>query len=209
MEDATEGAELSQERPARHGVRGWQILWFVLHLAAVYALVKFFTPWLAGWTRGTLLPLLQHPTSSGRFEFLFSHILALSFIPAVLSGLINVRFRHKAAQFVWLVPAAILAYKLATFPAPSVLQNQFSAAFHQYFGGGFVIPEFRNWHELFSIAGSNSDMTRGMAQLQFTAPFYAGVAYSLAAWIACRTELSRKVAEGVKKWEQSRFERQP
>jgi hypothetical protein len=195
-------------RPVRNGVSGWQVLWLPLHLAAVYVLVEFFTPWLAGWTRGSLLPLLQRPTSSGRFEFLFSHILALSFVPAFLSGLINARFKHKAAQFVWLVPAAILMYKFVTFPAPSVLQGQFPAAFHQYFGSGFVVPEFRNWHELFLIAGSNSDMTRGMAQLRFTAPFYAGAGYSLAAWIGCRIELSRKVAAGLKKWEQSRFEHQ-
>jgi hypothetical protein len=147
---------------------------------------------------------LQHPSSSGRFEFLFSHILALSFIPAFLSGLINVRYRHKAAQFVWLVPAAILAYKFATFPAPSVMQSQFPAAFHQYFGGGFLVPEFKNWQDLFSIAGSNNDMTRGMAQLSFTAPFYAGVGYSAAAWIGRHIELRRRVAEGVKQWEQSR-----
>jgi len=170
---------------------GWQIFWFFIHLAAVYVLVEFFTPWLAGWTRGSLLPLLHHPTSSGRFEFLFSHILALSFIPAFLSGLVNARFRHKTAQFVWLVPTAILAYKFATFPAPSVLESQLPAAFHQYFGSGFLVPEFRSWRQLFSIAASDSDMTRGMAQLRWTAPFYAGVGYSSAAWIGCRIELSR------------------
>jgi hypothetical protein len=200
MDAATQRTGPSPDTPDTHSAGGWQVLWFLLHLAAVYALVEFFTPWLAGWTRGTLLPLLQqHPTSSGRVQFLFSHVLALSFVPAFLSGLINARFRHKAAQFVWLVPAVILAYKFATFPAPSVLQNQFPAAFHQYFGSGFVVPEFRNYHDLFWIAGSNSDMTRGMAQLRFTAPFYAGVGYSLAAWIGRRTELNRKVAEGVKK----------
>lgn len=99
---------------------GWQVLWFLLHLTAVYAIVKFVTPWLAGWTRGTLLPLvLQRPASSIRFEFLYSHLLALSFVPAFLAGLVNARFKHKAAQFVWLVPAAVLGYKFATFPAPS------------------------------------------------------------------------------------------
>jgi hypothetical protein len=45
------------------------------------------------------------------------------------------------------VPTVILAYKFATFPAPSVLQSQFPAAFHQYFGGSFVIGEFRDWRE--------------------------------------------------------------
>jgi hypothetical protein len=85
------------------------------------------------------------------------------------------------------------------------LQSQFSAAFHQYFGGGFMIPEFRDWHDFRAIVGSNSDMTRGLAQLEFTAPFYVGAGYSVAAWIGRRTELNRKVAEKVKTWEESRF----
>ena len=191
----------SQKAGAQHNQRGWHVLWFSIHLAAVYLLVNLCTAWLAGWTRGTLLPLLRHPTSFSRFEFLYSHLFAFSFFPAFVFGLINARFKHKAAQ-----PTAILAYKFATFPAPSVFQNQLSAAFHQYFGGGFLIPEFRNWHEFWSIVGSNSDMTRGMAQMNFTAPFFTGVGYSAAAWIGRRTELNRKITEKVKRWEQSRFE---
>jgi hypothetical protein len=206
MAEGTERQGLSQDRPDRPSANGWQVLWFLVHLAAVYAIVQFFTPWLAGWTHGTLLPLLHHPHSSGRFAFFFSHLLAFSFIPAFLSGLVNARFNHRAAQFVWLVPAVILAYKFVTFPAASVFQSQFSAAFHQYFGGDFLIPEAHNFQELFSL-GSNADEWRGMAQLQFTAPFYAGVAYSVAAWIGLRTQLSRKVAEGMKKLEESRVER--
>jgi len=184
---------------------GWQILWFLLHLAVVYAIVNVCTPLLARWTRDTLLPLLQHPSSSGRFEYLCSHLFVFSFIPGVVAGLVNARLRHKAAQFVWLLPAVTLAYKFAMFPSPSVLPGQLSAAFHQYFGGGFMIPEFRNWREFFSIAGSNSDMARGRAQTNFTAPFYAGIGYSLAAWISLRTELNRKIAERVTTWEESRF----
>ncbi len=206
MDGAAEGNFPSQENAVLHAGGGWQILWFLLHLAAVYAIVNVCTPLLAGWTRGTLLPLLQHPTSSGRFEYLYSHLFAFSFIPAFLTGLANARFRHKAAQFVWLFPAAILAYKFATFPSPSVLQSQFSAAFHQYFGGGFTIPEFRSWREFLSMAGSIPDMARGRAQTNFTAPVYAGIGYSVAAWIGLRTELNRKIAEKVRRWEESRFE---
>jgi hypothetical protein len=157
MEDVTEGYVHSQEKPVGHVGVARQSLWFLLHLAAVYSIVKICTPWLAGWTRGILLPLLQHPTPSGRFEYLYPHLFGFSFIPASLAGLVNARFRHKAAQFVWLVPAAILAHKFATFAAPSVLQSQFSAAFHQYFGGGFMIPEFRDWHDFWAIVGSNSE----------------------------------------------------
>ncbi len=204
MQDAIEGSATPQEGPAPYRRNGWEILWFLLHLAAVYVIVEFCTPWLAGWTRGTLLPFLGYPASSGRFEFLFSHILAFSFIPAFLAGLINVRFKHKAAQFVWLIPAAILAYKFATFPSPSAFQSQFPAAFHQFFGGAFAVPEYHNWEEFWSIASSH-DVTRGMVQLKFTAPFYAGVGYSTAACIGRRVDLHRKVAEKVTKWEESRF----
>jgi undecaprenyl pyrophosphate phosphatase UppP len=205
MDDISEQRPLAEHKPAKYTAAGWQMLWFLLHLAAIYAIVKFFTPWLAGWVRGTLLPLLQQPTSSSRFEFLYSHIFALSFVPAFFAGLVNVRFKYKAAQFVWLVPTVILAYKFATFPAPSVLQNQFALAFHQYFGGGFAIGEFRNWQEFWNIVESNSDLRRGVAQMDYTAPFYAGAAYSVAAWIGHRTELSRRVADRVEAWERSRF----
>ena len=208
MEDATERQVSSQSGPAENA-SGWQVLWFLLHVAAVYAITNFCTPWLAGWTRGTLLPLVQHPTSSSSFEFLFSHLLAFSFVPAFAVGLINARFKHRVAQFVWLVPTIILAYKFLFFPAPSVFHGQFSAAFHQYFGGGFLIPEFRDWHEFWTIVGSNSDMTRGRAQLDFTAPFYAGIGYSVAAWIGRRANLNQKVSERVKNWEDSRFKHRP
>ena len=205
MEDPPEGQALSHHTPTRNEADRWQILWFLPHLAAVYAIGNFCTASLAGWTRGTLLPLLRHPTSSGSLEFLFSHIIVFSFIPAFLAGLMNARFKQRVAQFVWLVPALILGYKFATFPASSVLQSQFSAAFHQYFGGGFLIPEFRDWSDFWSVAGSNPDMARGMAQLETSAPFYAGVGYSVAAWIGCRTDLNRKVLEKVNHWEQARF----
>lgn len=210
MGDATEERASSRDKLPWHSASGWQILWFLLHLAAVYAIVKFCTAWLAGWTRGTFLPLVGQPTTSSGFEFLFSHLFVFSSIPAFAAGLANARFKHKVAEFVWLVPAVILTYKFLTFPTVSVLlQSQSSAPFHQYFGGGFSIPDFRDSHEFWTVVRSNPDILRGMAQLDITAPFYAGVAYSLATWIDRRTELSRNVVEKVKNWEQSRFENQP
>jgi hypothetical protein len=208
MEDAAQGQGLPEIRPSQHA-GGWRVLWFFPHLAVVYAITNFGTAWLSGWTRGTLLPFLQQPTALSSFEFLFTHILAFSLVPAFAAGLVNARFKHRAAQFVWLVPGAILAYKFLTFPAPSVFHSQFSAAFHWYFAGGFVVPEFRNWHDFWTLVGSNSDMTRGKAQLDFTAPFYAGVGYSVAAWIGLRTNLSERVSDKVKEWEDSRFEHRP
>lgn len=207
MEDATEGSVQPQVQPARSSSVGRQTLWFLPHLTVVYVIVNFCTPQLAGWTRGRLLPFLHiSSTSSSQFEFFFSHLLAFSFVPAFLTGLANARFKHKAAEFVWAVPTVILAYKLITFSTvTSVLRSQSSSAFHQYFGGGFLIPEYRDWQDFWRIARSNPDMIRGMAQHSFTAPFYAGVGYSVAAWISLRADLHRKVIERVSKWEEWKF----
>jgi hypothetical protein len=186
---------------------GWQGLWFFYHLAAVYIIVHFCTPWLAGFTRGRILPSLQIAfTSSSQFEFYFTHLLAFSAIPGFLAGLLNGRLKHQSALFVWIVPGAILAYKLLTFSAgASVLQTESPSAWHQYFGGGFLIPEYRDWQDFWSIASSNPDMMRGMAQSTFTAPFYAAVAYTVGALISMKTELHRRVAEKVSLWEQEKF----
>lgn len=199
-------SERLSNKDSRYAASGWQILRFVFHLTAIYAVVKFFTPYLARWTRTSLLPLLQLPTSASSFEFLFSHLLAFSFVPAFLLGLLNSRFKHKIAQFVWLVPASILGYKLAMFSAPSVLDNQLSSAFYHYFNSEFLVGEFRDWQSFWATLRSNADTLRGLDQLWFTAPFYAGVGYSLGAWIGLRTDVNRKVSEKVKAWEASRFD---
>jgi len=195
MEDAVEGQVAAEDKRAEHSGMGWQALWFLVHLAAVYALVRFCTPWLSGWTARKVLPLLQYPTPLGPFQFFFSHLFGFSFFPAFLLGLIKSRFKHRAAQFIWLVPTVILAYKFVTFPTQSVFESQFSAAFHQYFAGGFLFPG--SWALSDMKDFGSPDILRGLAQIEFTAPFYAGVGYSIAAWMGCRTDLSRKVAEKV------------
>jgi len=184
---------------------------FFVHLTAVYVIVNFCTPWLAGWTRGRLLPFLGHPTSSGGLEFLFTHIFAFSFFPALLAGMNNEKFKHRAAEFVWLVPTAILTYKVLTFTSTTLVfaQNGSWPAFHHYFGGGFLIPHTNNWKDFWTVVGSNGDAPRGMDQLKFTAPFYAGVAYSVAAWTAIRANMSRRVSDALKDWKDRKFGKVP
>lgn len=88
---------------------------------------------LAGWTRAMLFPLLQRPMTSGRFEFLFSPLLALSVVPAFFVGLINGKLRAEFATSPWILPSAILLYKLLTFSMRvSVLQSQSLPALHYY-----------------------------------------------------------------------------
>ena len=51
----------------------------------------------------------------------------------------------------------------------------------------------RSYRDLFQFAGS-SEMARGMAQLKFTAPFYAAAGYSIGAFIGMRSEVPRFTA---------------
>jgi hypothetical protein len=44
-----------------------------------------------------------------------------------------------------------------------------------------------------------------MAQLKFTAPFYAGMGYSLSSWICLRTGLDRRLISSLMRWEEERF----
>jgi hypothetical protein len=159
-----------------------QVIRFVLHLAAVYLVVNVCTYAFAAWIYRTLLFALQIHTNLSSFEFLYTHLLFLSCVPAFATGLVNARFRHRVAEFVWIVPTILLLYKLATFPATGsvLLESHSWPALHYYFGAGFLISEFHHWNE-FTQLMSNPDMIRGIHQLRFTAPFYAGIAYSLAA----------------------------
>jgi hypothetical protein len=169
----------------RQGVR------FFLHLAALYVTVNICSPWLAGTVYNFVMPALGISRTGSSFQFLFSHLVAFSFIPAFISGFINAKYRHVVALLVWTVPTAVLAYKFATFPA-SVFESRFMAALHHYFGGSFFIPEFHTYSDLFRYVAPGLDASRGMDQLRFTAPVYAGIAYSFGAW-ASRAGLLTKL----------------
>lgn len=174
--------ETISARKEHSAIAGRQVLRFFLHLAALYLVVNLCVSSFAAWIYRVFLSALQIHTTRSGFEFLFSHLLFFSFVPGFLSGLLNARFRHRVAEFVWIVPVVALLYKLATFPATGsvLLQSHSWPAIHEYFSGGFLVPEVHTW-EGFTGLFSNPDLVRGIHQLRFTAPFYAGIAYSLAA----------------------------
>lgn len=177
---------------------GRQTIRFVFHLASVYLVVLICSSALAGWTYRNLFSALQIHTKRSSFEFLYTHLLFFSFVPAFLTGLVNARFKHRVAEFVWIIPSLVLLYKLVTFPAMGSVLVQTSSwpALHEYFGGGFLIAEFHNWTQYAQLF-SNPDMVRGMTQRTFTAPFYGGVAYSLAAMIGRRNPALQTALERV------------
>ena len=113
---------------------------------------------------------------------------------SVSHGLLNTGFKHRVAEFVCIVPALVLLYKLVASPKMGSMLAQTSSwpALHEYFRKAFLIAESHNWTQ-FAQLFSNPDMVRGATQRTFTAPFYGGNAYSLAAMIG-RRNLSLQVA---------------
>jgi hypothetical protein len=156
-----------------------QIIRNALHLAAVYVIANTTTMWLAGRVHEWVLPLIEHhPPTVSSLQFAFSHLFLFSFFPAVLIAFIfSVWCPHRVALFVWIVPVVILAYKVVTFPA-TAFQDHWVPAFHEYFGGEFIIGEFHSYQDLFRLM-ADSDIPRGMQQLHFTAPVYAAIGYGI------------------------------
>ncbi|PYY00985.1 MAG: hypothetical protein DMG64_06035 [Acidobacteria bacterium] len=186
---------------------GRQALRFSLHEAAVYVIASFCIGILGGWV-WSVLPFFNFPRSGSSLQFLYNHLFVLSVVPAFLTGLLNARFRHSVAQFVWVLPAILLAYRLITFPEKaSVLAPGAWPAFHYYFGGGFLIGEYHSWREFYEIIfSSNPDISRAFAQQRLTAPFYAGIAYSFSIWWGLRRGRIASILQAVRDREIRGFE---
>jgi hypothetical protein len=165
------------------GKFGLAFLRFLMHLAVVYLVANFLVLWLIGQFHDRILPLLGMSPDASRFQFAFNHLLLFGVVCGLCSGIIVAGYNHRAAQFVWAVPAAILAFKFITFPS-SLFANHVSLAFHHYLAGGFLIPEFHSYREMF--AGWSPDYERGLDQVRFTLPVYVSTAYGCASWAGAR-----------------------
>jgi len=127
-------------------------------------------------------------------------------MPALLLGLFLFKFGHKAALLVWIPCAAILGYKFMTFPSPSIFSSQFSAAYHHYFEGAFMMPDLGPQDDYLALA--SGDAIRALAQLQITAPFYAAIGYCVGSLVGNRLGLTQKISDQIEQWESSRFQRE-
>src|SRR5258708_19591031 len=94
------------------------------------------------------------------------------FVPAVLGRRIAAVRSTTAAVWAWIVPTLVLIYKILLYRAPtSVLVGSSMSAFEYFFDIQRVMP---TWTNLLA-----SDPVRLLAQMTVTAPFYAGIAYSI------------------------------
>ena len=117
--------------------------------------------------------------TTGFFQFFFSHLPVRSIIPAFFAGLmINARFRHQVACYVWILPVAILAvaFLFGRGIYPTMLRDSdFSPSFRHFFGSEFQFEPRGNGNRISPVA----DWFRAFAQLTFTMPAYTAIAYSL------------------------------
>jgi hypothetical protein len=159
------------------------IVRYGLHLIVLYQVVSFSTnslPNLIG------MPLPSHGTArlvSLPPRLLFSHLLAFSVIPTFVVGfVINAKFRHKAAEYIWIVPVVILVYAFIFYGPgmyPTMLwDSEFAKAFHYFFAGGLP-TDVTDWH---------GDWSRAYMQLRFTAPAYGAIAYSIGAFLGMNSK---------------------
>jgi hypothetical protein len=102
------------------------------------------------------------------------HHLTRFLVVAPLPKYIEERRSYSAAVGVWIVPALALGYRMLIYHPPSSVFYSSSISAIKYF---FVIQKVMP-----TITNPNaSDPIRVLAQMTVTAPFYAGIAYSLGA----------------------------
>jgi hypothetical protein len=188
------------------GKRSWlrDAGWFVLQLGLLWMGSRWMVLSLGGFYYSHILAIYQRPVVVSGFEFVFSHIFEFAFFPALVAGTLISSFRQRSAQFVWILPTLVLAYKLITFHGDASVfrhtSGDLGTAIHYYFGRNFSIGTWRNYRELFELAASNPDMKRGLNQVSFAAPFFATVGYSVAAALFLHTEIRSKLLDAFRQW---------
>lgn len=157
----------------------------LVHTAAVYVCALFFAPRLVALGINTIGPFLHIEVSVPAGDWYLQHFAVVSFIPALVAGYINVRRPDSPATWAWIMPTLILAYGFVTYRSPSsALSEAFHLSAFSYFFD--ILPIMPTITNLFA-----SDPIRLLAQLRVTAPFYAGIAYSLGAAASKRHLMTR------------------
>jgi hypothetical protein len=170
---------------------------FALHTIIAYTCALHLSQWLVFHWFGWIAPILKISISMPATDWYLQHFEVLTVIPGLVAGYINVaRFalptlrnylhegRDSIAIWAWTIPTVVLLYRMLIYRAPSsVLFGSSMTATKYFFDIQKVMPTFAN-----PLA---SDPVRVWAQMSVTAPFYAGVAYSLGALSSQHALLSK------------------
>lgn len=171
---------------------------FVVYMCALHISGMLVGSWFAWFA-----PIFGTPIPARPAEWYLLHLEVMTIIPALVAGYadlgrflptlvgkrISDRRSSSAGSFAWTIPTASLLYKMMQFHAPSsVLLGSSMSAFKYFFDIQQVMPSFADL-----LAGNPR---RVLAQMTITAPFYAGVAYSLGSLAWRHRVLSRLLAFG-------------
>jgi hypothetical protein len=164
---------------------------FMLHSYVAYTCAMHVSAWLVFHWFGWVMPILHVSTSTPATDWYLQHFELMTILPALVMGHLNVaRFlpstirnfmhegNHSIATGAWIFPTLVLLYRMLEYHArsSSVLYGSSMAVVKYFFDIQPVMPTRQNL-----LA---SDPVRVWAQMSVTAPFYAGVAYSLGALLS-------------------------
>jgi hypothetical protein len=171
---------------------------FALHTAIVYTCALHISMFLVGRWFAWVAPILQISSSVPPLDWYLQHFELVITVPAIIAGYINVvrfvpavvgrpiwdnRF-DSAVPWAWSIPTLVLLYRMLQYEPPSsVLFGTSMTAIKYFFDIQKVMPTWAN-----PLA---SDPVRVAAQMFVTAPFYAGVAYSLGALLSMHELLTK------------------
>lgn len=161
---------------------------FVIHTLLVYACAVRLSPWLVYHWFGWILPATQLSMTTPAGDWYLQHLELASIIPALVVGYINVSrlFPQTVRSYLgeanlssiavwsWVIPVVVLVCRMVLYKAPnSVFYDTWMSIAKYFFDIEKVMPTPLNPYA--------SDPIRVWAQMLVTAPFYAGIAYSLGA----------------------------
>jgi hypothetical protein len=159
---------------------------FALHTATAALFGVHLGPWLLSRWYVWIMPLLgmssHTPTANDQFE----HFELASIVPALVAGYLLARYFGGLAQYAWILPTIILAYKLLTFAdaQTSVIAPHPWIRWEYFFVIQRTAPSF-------TPGFGGVDPIRTVDQMFVVAPFYAGLAYSAGAFAANHDLLGR------------------
>jgi hypothetical protein len=160
----------------------------ILHTVVVYVSALRVSPWVVYHWFGWVAPIMKISIGMPATDWYLRHLEVVTIIPALTLGYCNVaRFfplalrnylggslSESVATWAWVFPASILGYKMLRYlPPSSVLYGTSTSAIKYFFDIQKFMPTFRDFR--------GSDPVRVLAQMMVTAPFYAGIAYSIGA----------------------------
>jgi len=164
---------------------------FALHTAVASICAIHLGPRLVSRWFAWILPLTGFSTITPPADYLLQHLELVSIVPAFAVGYLMSHYFQRLATWAWVVPSVILTSHLITFTDvhSSVLvpSSSWGSRFSYFFVIQQTMPTFQDLR--------GSDPVRVALQMTVVAPFYSGVAYSIAA-LCAKHHLWRRLKAG-------------